>query len=380
MGPDLTKRDYYEVLGISKDASEEDIRKSFRKKALDYHPDRNKDPDAEQKFKEVNEAYQILMDSEKRARYDRFGHAGLGAEAGFARDFEGFDIFGGLGDVFDSFFGGFSTQARTAPRAGADLRDRVVLTFEEAYFGAEKDVTVHRTEVCNRCKGHRSEPGTSVNQCQHCRGKGSVRRSQRGLFGQFVQVVACPTCQGEGSTIETPCQECRGIGREKVEVSRVVKVPAGVDDGMQVRLTGEGDVGYNGGPAGNLYVDIAVVPHGIFQRNGTNLHLDIPINFAQAVLGTEMIIPLVNGSETLRVPAGTQPGSVFNLRGKGMPKIGSRGRGDLLVRVSLEIPTKLDSEQREALENLSETMAWNNGINGKGRGIFDRMKDAFTGS
>ncbi len=376
----MAKRDYYEVLEISKDASEEDIRKSFRKKALEFHPDRNKDPSAEQKFKEVNEAYQILMDSEKRARYDRFGHAGLGAEAGFARDFEGFDIFGGLGDVFDSFFGGFSTQARTAPRQGADLRDRVVLTFEEAYFGAEKDVTVNRTEVCGRCKGQRSEPGTSVIQCQHCRGTGSVRRSQRGLFGQFVQVVACPTCQGEGSTIETPCNDCRGMGRERVEVSRVVKVPPGVDDGMQVRLTGEGDVGYNGGPAGNLYVDIAVLPHIIFQRDGTDLHLEVPINFAQAVLGTELNIPLVNGSETFKVPAGTQPGAVFNLRGKGMPKIGARGRGDLLVRISLEIPTKLDSEQREALEQLSETMAWNNGLNGKGKGIFDRMKDAFTGS
>ena len=376
----MAKRDYYEILDIPKGASEEDIRKSFRKKALEFHPDRNKDPGAEQKFKEVNEAYQILMDSEKRARYDRYGHAGLGAEAGYARDFEGFDIFGGLGDVFDSFFGGFSTQARNAPRQGADLRDRVVLTFEEAYFGAEKDVTVHRTEMCSRCKGLRSEPGTAVNKCELCRGSGSVRRSQRGLFGQFVQVVACPTCSGEGSTIESPCTECRGAGREKVEVSRVVKVPAGVDDGMQVRLTGEGDVGYNGGPAGNLYVDISIISHSIFRRSGNNLHIEIPINFAQAVLGTEVAIPLIQGSESLKVPAGTKPGSVFTLRGKGMPKIGSRGRGDLLVQVSLEIPTKLDSEQRVALENLAETMAWNNGINGRGKGILDRMKDAFTGS
>jgi molecular chaperone DnaJ len=367
-------------LDLSKGASEEDIRKNFRKKALEFHPDRNKDPDAEQKFKEVNEAYQILTDSEKRARYDRYGHAGLGPEAGFARDFEGFDIFGGLGDVFDSFFGGFSTQARNAPRQGADLRDRVVLSFEEAYFGAEKDVTVHRTEVCGRCKGLRSEPGTAINKCNLCRGSGSVRRSQRGLFGQFVQVVPCPTCRGEGSTIETPCKECHGIGREKVEVSRVVKVPGGVDDGMQVRLTGEGDVGYNGGPAGNLYVDISVLPHSFLQRNGSNLHLEAPINFAQAVLGTELTIPLIEGSESLKVPAGTQPGAVFSLRGKGMPKIGARGRGDLLVAISLEIPTKLDSEQREALETLAETMAWNNGNFAKGKGILDRMKDAFTGT
>ncbi len=380
MGRILTKQDYYEILGISKEASEEDVRKSFRKKALEFHPDRNKDPGAEQKFKEVNEAYQILMDSEKRARYDRYGHAGLGPEAGFARDFEGFDIFGGLGDVFDSFFGGFSSQARNAPRQGADLRDRVVLTFDEAYFGADKEVTVHRTEVCGRCKGLRSEPGTAVNKCDHCRGTGSVRRAQRGLFGQFVQVVPCPTCQGEGSTIETPCAECRGMGREKAEVSRVVKVPPGVEDGMQVRLTGEGDVGYNGGPAGNLYVDISVLPHSLFQRNGANLHLEIPINFAQAVLGTELTIPLINGSETFKVPAGTQPGVVFALRAKGMPKIGARGRGDLLVTISLDIPTKLDSEQTLALEALAETMAWNNGNFLRGKGIFDRMKDAFTGS
>ena len=380
MGRVLAKRDYYEVLGISKDASEEDIRKSFRKKALDYHPDRNKDPGAEEKFKEVNEAYQILMDSEKRARYDRFGHSGLGPEAGYARDFEGFDIFGGLGDVFDSFFGGFSTQARNAPRQGADLRDGVVLTFEEAYFGAEKDVTVNRTEVCSRCKGMRSEPGTSVSQCGQCRGSGNVRRSQRGLFGQFVQVVACPACRGEGSKIETPCKDCRGAGREKAEVSRVVKVPAGVEDGMRVRLTGEGDVGYNGGPAGDLYVDISVLPHNLFQRNGSDLHVEVPINYAQAVLGTEVDIPLMEGSESLKMPAGTQPGSVFKLRGRGMPKITGRGNGDLLVTVSLEIPTKLDSEQREALETLAETMAWNNGRYGNGKGIFDRMKDVFSGS
>ena len=376
----MAKRDYYEVLEISKDATEEDIRKSFRKKALEFHPDRNKKPGAEEKFKEVNEAYQILMDSEKRARYDRFGHAGLGPEAGYARDFEGFDFFGGLGDVFDSFFGGFGAQARNAPRQGADLRDQVVLTFDEAYFGAEKDVTVYRTEVCGKCKGQRSEPGTKVSQCGQCRGSGSVRRSQRGLFGQFVQVVACPACRGEGSKIETPCRECRGAGREKAEVSRIVKVPPGVENGMRVRLTGEGDVGYNGGPAGDLYIDISVLPHSLFQRNGADLHLEASINFAQAVLGTEVDIPLMEGSEALRVPAGTQPGSVFKLRGRGMPKIGARGRGDLLVTVSLDIPTKLDAEQREALESLAETMAWNNGSYGRGRGIFGRVKDAFTGS
>jgi molecular chaperone DnaJ len=376
----LAKRDYYEVLGISKSSSEEEVRKSFRKKALEFHPDRNKDPAAEEKFKEVNEAYQILIDPEKRARYDQFGHAGLGPDAGFARDFEGFDIFGGLGDVFDSFFGGFSTQGRSSARRGGDLRQGMILTFEEAYFGADKDITLNRAERCGHCKGARSEPGTDSTQCTACRGKGQVRRSQRGLFGQFVQVVACPTCRGEGSTIDTPCKQCRGSGTERRRVQKTVRVPAGVENGMQVRLTGEGEVGVNGGPPGNLYVDISVSRHSLFKREGANLLLDLPLNFAQAVLGTEVIIPLMGGSELLKVPAGTQPGRVFSLRGKGMPNIGNHRKGDVLVQVTVEVPTKLDREQRIALEDLANAMAWNNDQDAKDKGIFGKLKDAISGT
>ena len=376
----MAKRDYYGVLGVPKGSSEEEIRKSFRKKALEFHPDRNKDPKAEGQFKEVNEAYQILIDPEKRARYDRFGHAGMGPEAGFARDFEGFDIFGGLGDVFDSFFGDFSTQGRRTVHRGGDLHQKVVLSFEEAYFGAEKELILNRTEQCHHCKGTRSEPGTTSARCSTCRGNGQVRRSQRGLFGQFVQVVACPTCKGEGSIIKTPCLNCRGSGTERRKTRRTVNVPAGIEDGMQVRLTGEGEAGVNGGPPGNLYVGISVSPHPIFRRDGANLLLDLPLNFVQAALGTEVEIPIIGGSESLKVPAGTQPGSVFRIRGKGMPHIRNHRRGDILIQVTLEVPTKLDPEQRMALEDLARAMSWNNDQDARDKGLFDKLKDAFSGT
>ncbi|MFB3092634.1 MAG: molecular chaperone DnaJ [Dehalococcoidia bacterium] len=376
----MAKQDYYGVLGVPKGSSEEEIRKSFRKKALEFHPDRNKDPKAEGKFKEVNEAYQILIDPEKRARYDRFGHAGMGPQAGFARDFDGFDIFGGLGDIFDSFFGDFSTQGRRAVYRGGDLHQKVVLSFEEAYFGAEKELILNRTEQCHNCKGTRSEPGTTSARCSTCRGNGQVRRSQRGLFGQFVQVVACPTCKGEGLIINNPCSNCRGSGTERRKTRRTVNVPAGIEDGMQVRLTGEGEAGVNGGPPGNLYVGISVSPHPIFRRDGANLLLDLPLNFVQAVLGTEVKIPIIGGSESLKVPAGTQPGSVFRIRGKGMPHIRNHRRGDILIQVTLEVPTKLEPEQRMALEDLARAMSWNNDQDAGDKGLFDKLKDAFSGT
>ena len=376
----MAKRDYYEVLGVPRGAPEEEIRKSFRKKALEYHPDRNKSPGAEEKFKEVNAAYQILIDPEKRSRYDHFGHAGVGPEAGFARDFEGFDIFGGLGDIFDSFFGDFTSQSRRAPRRGGDLHHRVILSFEEAYSGAEKEVEVNRTERCHRCKSTGSEPGTSPVQCSACRGNGQVRRSQRGLFGQFVQVVTCPTCQGSGSLVQTPCSNCRGSGTEPRKARIAVKIPAGIDDGMQVRLTGEGEVGVNGGRPGNLFVTVSLKPHPFFRREATNLIVNLPLNFVQAALGTEMEIPTMNGTEPIKIPAGTQPGTVFRIRGKGMPHLRNQRKGDILVEINLEVPTSLDSEQRQALQGLAETMNWSDGQDSKGKGLFDKFKDAFSGS
>ena len=375
----MAKGDYYDVLGVSRGASEEEIRKAFRKKALEFHPDRNRSPDAEEKFKEVNEAYQILVDSEKRARYDRFGHAGVGPEAGFARDFEGFDIFGGLGDIFDSFFGDVTSQGRRSPRRGTDLHQRVTLSFEETYFGAEKQVEVSRTEKCHRCAGNGSEPGTSPTTCSTCSGAGQVRRSQRSLFGQFVQVAACPTCRGQGSIIQTPCSKCRGTGAERRTAHIAVKIPAGIESGMQMRLTGEGEMGVHGGPPGNLFVEVAVKPHPYFRREGFNLVVTLPLNFVQAALGAEVSIPTMNGSESLKIPAGTQPGEVFRIKGKGMLHLRNNRRGDILVEVSLEVPTSLDSEQRRALEELARTMDWSDGQNHKDKGFFDKLKDAFTG-
>ncbi len=372
----MAKRDYYEVLGVSRGVSEEEVRKSFRKKALDYHPDRNKSPDAESKFKEVNEAYQILIDPEKRARYDRFGHAGIGPEAGFARDFGGFDIFGGMGDIFDSFFGDVTAQSRHAARRGSDLQQRMVMSFEDAYLGVEKQVEVNRMEQCQRCKGSRGEPGTTPARCSTCRGSGQVRRAQRGLFGQFVQVVPCNACSGLGATVESPCTACRGSGSERRTARIAVNIPAGIEDGMQVRLTGEGEMGLNGGPPGNLYISVSVKPHPLFRRDGADLLVELPLNFVQATLGAEVDIPTMNGDESLKIPPGTQPGTVFRLKSKGMPHIRNHRKGDILIAVNLEVPTSVDPEQRQVLEDLARAMDWNNGSH-KDKGIFGKIKDAF---
>ena len=376
----MAKRDYYEVLGVSRGASEEDIRKAFRKKALDYHPDRNKNPDAEAKFKEVNEAYQILIDSQKRSQYDRFGHAGVGAgTGGFARDFEGFDIFGGFGDIFDSFFGDVTgrSQQRTAHRGG-DIQRGVTVPFEEAVFGSEREVEVSRIERCYQCSGSGNEPGTSSKTCGTCRGIGQVRRSQRSVFGQFTQVTPCPTCRGKGSIVDTPCKNCQGGGTERRNRKIVVKIPAGVEDGMQIRLTGEGDIGTNGGPAGNLYIPVSVKEHSLFRREGDDLIYELPLNFIQAALGDELEIPTLNGREPLKIPAGTQPGEVFRLRGKGIPHLNGHRRGDLIVPVKLQVPTSLDSHQQKLLEELGKTMEKPSDSDSRDKGLFDKIKDAFS--
>ena len=281
----MANRDYYEVLGISRSNSDEDIREAFRKKALEYHPDRNKSPDAEAKFKEINEAYQVLSDPQKRAQYNQFGHAGVRSNGGFERPFDGFDVFGGFGDIFDSFFGDVSGRRTREAQRGADLQHRVVLSFEESVFGAERQVEVSRLDLCRRCSGEGSEPGTAVNTCGSCRGRGQVRRSQRSIFGQFTQVVGCSTCQGRGKVVETACETCRGAGAERRKRKIAVKIPAGVERGMQVRLSGEGDVGREGGPAGNLYVHVDIREHKQFVRQGNDLLYRLPINVAEASLG-----------------------------------------------------------------------------------------------
>ncbi|MEK7814831.1 MAG: molecular chaperone DnaJ [Chloroflexota bacterium] len=381
----MAKRDYYEVLGVSRTDSDEEIRKAFRKQALQYHPDRNKSPDAEEKFKEINEAYQVLTDAKKRAQYDQLGHTGISSDGGFDRPFEGFDVSGGFGDIFDSFFGDVSGRRARAPQPGNDLRQRAVLSFENAAFGVEREVEINRMERCHRCSSTGCEPGTSASTCATCRGSGQVRRTQRSVFGQFAQISPCPNCQGKGTLIQTPCTNCRGTGLERRQRRVAVKIPAGVENGMQVRLSSEGDLGLNSGPPGNLYVQVEVQSHAHFHRDGYDLIYRLPLNVAEAALGAEKVVPtLDNAPQTLTIPQGTQPGMEFRIRNKGIPHLNSTRRGDLRVVVDLQVPRDLSSHQRRLLEELA--LSWNHGSaaeNGedgdqdKGKGLFDRLRDAF---
>lgn len=396
----MANRDYYEVLGVSKKDNEEDIRKAFRKKALEFHPDRNKSPDAESKFKEINEAYQVLSDANKRAQYNRYGHAGVSSNGGYDRPFDGFDVFGGFGDIFDSFFGDVSGRRAREAQRGGDIQQRVVLSFEESVFGAERQVEVSRLERCQRCSGAGNEPGTSINTCSTCRGSGQVRRAQRSMFGQFTQVAACSSCQGRGKVVQTACSDCQGGGLERRQRKIAVKIPAGVEGGMQVRLTSEGDVGQGGGSTGNLYVYVDVQEHKFFHRDGNDLLYLLPINVAEAALGVVKEIPTLDSDskgETLKIPQGTQPGAEFRIRWKGIPYINSARRGDLRVLVDLQVPKELDARQRELLEAFAQSMEVSGEPPGGAeepaatdpadanqefdpdneKGIFDRIKDAF---
>jgi molecular chaperone DnaJ len=393
----MANRDYYEVLGVSKSDTEEDIRKAFRKKALEYHPDRNKDPNAESKFKEINQAYQVLSDANKRAQYDRFGHAGVGANGGSDRPFDGFDVFGGFGDIFDSFFGDMSGRRSRESQRGSDLQQRVVLDFEESVFGAAREVEINRLEKCQRCSGAGNEPGTALNTCATCRGNGQVRRAQRSVFGQFTQVVMCPTCQGRGSVIQTPCNTCRGGGLERRSRKIEVRIPAGVESGMQVRLSGEGDAGRDSGTPGNLYVQVEVRDHPLFRREGNDLIYDLPINIVEAALGVDKKIPTLEAdgkTETLKVPNGTRHGTEFVIRGKGIPHLQSSRRGDLRALVNLEVPRSLNANQRQLLEELAKSLNENGPRSNEPRskeggpgpdddsenekGLFDRIKEALS--
>ncbi|MBI4201313.1 MAG: molecular chaperone DnaJ [Chloroflexi bacterium] len=351
-----SKRDYYEVLGVSPDASDEDIKKAFRRLALEYHPDRNKNPAAEERFKEVNEAYQVLSSAEKRTAYDRFGHAGVSTNGDTSRGFDGFDTFGGFGDIFDAFFGGAGTRVGAEPRRGQDIQVAVPLSFEEAVLGAKRQVEVTRAELCQRCHGGRGEPGTSPQRCSTCRGTGQVHRSQSSLFGQFVQVVTCSSCKGEGQVLPQPCVQCRGNGYQRRTSTIAVDIPAGVDDGSQVRLTGEGDAGVRGGPAGDLYLILHVHAHRLFRREGNNLLLELPVNFAQAALGDTVRVPTLKGEATLKIPAGVQSGAVLHVKGEGVPFVQRRGRGDLLVTVRVVTPRSLGPEERRLMEKLAELL------------------------
>ena len=379
----MADRDYYDILGVGKGVGEEDIRKAFRKKAMEFHPDRNKSAGAEDKFKEINEAYQVLSDSNKRAQYDRFGKAGVGANSGSGQPFDGSDGFGGFGDIFDSFFGSGSGRRRQAQR-GSDLQHRVVLSFEESVFGAEREVDLTRLEDCGTCSGAGNDPGTPLETCNTCKGNGQVRRAQRSVFGQFTQVTTCTSCQGRGSIIKTPCSNCRGGGKERMTRKIAVDIPAGVESGMQVRLTGEGDAGSEGGGTGNLYVYIDVQEHQYFDREGSDLTYILTVNIAEAALGAQKAVPTLDGDdEELKLPQGTQPGTEVRIKGKGVPHLHGNRRGDLRVTVDVRVPGSLDSRQQELLQELAKSFAAANETAQKGghgeeddKGIFDKIKEA----
>lgn len=376
----MTQRDYYEILGVPRNASPDDLKAAFRKLARQYHPDVNKSADAEERFKEINEAYGVLSDSEKRTAYDRFGHAGVRGPGGGPDvnvDFTDFaDIFG---DLFG--FGGFGRSAtrrsRNAPRRGNDLNYRLDLSFEESVFGIEKEIEITRDELCTTCRGSGAEPGTSPVRCSTCNGSGEVRQVRQTFLGQMVQVTGCPTCGGAGETISSPCHTCSGRGFERKTRKRIVPVPSGVDTGTQIRMAGEGQPGLNGGPNGNLYIIIEVRPHQYFRRREYDILLDLKINVAQATLGDEVEIPTVDGPARLRIPPGTQPGKVLTLNGKGVPHLRGSGRGNQMVVVNVEIPGRLTVEQKELFEKLAKSLG--SEVKPQERGFLDWIKETLGG-
>jgi len=348
-----TKRDYYEILGIARNATDEEIKKAFRKLAFKYHPDHNHEDGAEEKFKEVNEAYEVLSDPDKRAAYDRFGLGG--AEGLFGRGFEGFD-FGGFGDIFDAFFGGLATATRQAPQRGTDLHYGITINFEEAAFGCQKEINISRIENCSLCHGISCKPGSQPSRCPNCNGTGQVRRTQQSIFGRFTNTTTCPQCRGDGRIITEPCPQCRGTGKEKRQRSILVKIPAGVDDGSQIRIRGEGDAGIRGGPSGNLYITVSVEQHEFFIRDGDNILYQLPINFAQAALGAEVAVPTLDGEVKVEIPAGCQSGKVLRLKAQGVPHLHRSGRGDQLVTLLVITPEKLTEKQRQLFQELANSL------------------------
>ena len=361
------KRDYYEVLGIQKGASEDEIKKAYKKLARKYHPDMNPgDKEAEEKFKEINEANEVLSDPEKKSRYDQFGFAGVdpnyGAGAGGGAYGGGFD-FGDLGDIFGSFFGGgFGGQRRNpnAPQRGESIRASVSISFTEAAFGCEKSVTIERSEQCPTCKGSGCAPGTTPEICPDCHGSGTVQTRRQTPMGVFASNGPCRKCGGTGRLIHQPCSDCRGSGAVRKRRTIKVNMPAGIDHGQTMSLRGQGGAGKNGGPAGDLLITVMVQPHEIFRRDGVDVFCEAPITFTQAVLGAELEIPTIDGKVKYSIPEGTQTGTVFRLKGKGVPVLNGRGRGDQYVTVVIETPRSLNKEQKEALRRFSETLGENN--------------------
>lgn len=358
------EKDYYEVLGVDQDASQREIKKAYRKLALKYHPDKSDDPDAEEKFKEISEAYAVLSDEEKRQRYDRYGHAGIDQEYSYEDIFRGADfsdIFRdlginlGFGDLFQQFFGGFGSQ-RQRPRQGRDILYKLDISLEDAYFGNQQEITLNRRENCPTCDGSGAAPGSDVITCSKCNGSGQVQQSSRTAFGHFTQITVCPKCNGEGTIVENPCQRCDGDGTIRRRRTITVHIPPGVQNGMRLRLAGEGEAGEKGAPSGDMYVEVHVRPHDDFQRRGDNLLTTKRISFPQAALGSQVEVTTMNGSALLEVPAGTQNGDTFTLKKKGMPRLRGSSHGNLIVRVEVAVPTRLSSKEKELIEALADEM------------------------
>ena len=371
------KRDYYEVLGVKKDATAEEIKKAYRKLTKENHPDLHPgDKACEERFKEVNEAYEILSDDDKRRKYDQYGHAAFDPNAGFGGGgFDGFGGFGGFGDIFSDIFGGFGGSTRSnpnAPRRGENVRASVNISFEEAAFGCKKEVTVSKIETCADCKGTGCAPGTTPEICPDCKGTGSVTVSQRTPFGMMQSSSPCSKCHGTGKIIHQPCKSCRGLGSIRRQHKIEVNIPAGIDDGQTISKSGGGSAGVNGGPAGDLLVSVIVRPHARFERDGTSVLLEQDISYAQAALGAEVEVPTLDGKVKLTIPEGTQPGAGFRLRGRGIPYLRGSGRGDQFVTVSIKVPRNLTGSQKELLRQFAASMGELDGD--AGRGIFSRKK------
>ena len=374
----MSKRDYYEVLGVSKSASDDEIKKAFRKMARKYHPDVNRDkPEAEAKFKEVNEAYEVLSNADRRGQYDQMGHAAFdGSGGGGFGGFGGGGGGGGFNDIFDMFFGGqggFGSR-QPGPEKGSDLRYDMEITFEQAAFGVEQEIQIPRTEDCKKCSGSGAAPGTHADTCTQCKGTGQIQVAQNTPFGRMMNTRTCDRCRGEGKIIKTPCKDCHGQGKTRVKRKIKVKIPAGVDNGSRLRVTHEGEMGTRGGPPGDLYVYIFVKAHKIFTREGSEVICEVPISFVQASLGAEIEVPTLDGKVKMKITEGTQSGAILRLKDKGIPHLRGNGRGDQHVRIKVLTPQKLNDKQRELLQEFAKASGEN--VTTDQKNIFSKVKDA----
>lgn len=371
----MSKRDYYDVLGIDKNASKEEVRKAYRKLARKYHPDVNKEAGAEEKFKEAKEAYEVLGDAQKKAQYDQFGHAATNGQGGFGA---GASDFSGFGDIFDMFFGGGHRQDPNAPQQGADLQYTMVLEFEEAIFGKETEISIPKDENCGTCQGSGAKPGTKPKTCTHCHGSGQLNLEQNTPFGRVVNRRVCHHCKGTGKIIPEKCSTCGGSGKVKKHAKIKISIPAGIDEGQQIRVSGRGEAGKNGGPPGDLFVVVKIKDHDFFKREGDNIYCDLPITFTQAALGDEVEVPTVHGKVSIKIPAGTQTGKTFRLKGKGVPNVRGYGHGDQHIQVRIVTPTKLTNRQKELLLEFNE-ISENDPVVEQDDSLFQRFKKAFKG-